>query len=48
MITPARTTPLTTAITLFLKSISRILAASVTVHAPVPGRGIHTKRKSAK
>ena len=30
-----------------LKSISRRLAASVPVHAPVPGSGIPTKRSSA-
>ena len=48
MIMPARRTPRTTATTLFLKSRLRKLAASVPVHAPVPGSGIPTKRRSAR
>jgi len=44
---PASSTPSMTAATVDLKSISRILAASVPVHAPVPGSGIPTKSKSA-
>ena len=36
-----------TARTLVLKSISRILAASVPVHAPVPGSGMPTKSSRA-
>ena len=43
MIIPAIITPSITATTLFLKSISKKLAARVPVHAPVPGRGIPTK-----
>lgn len=43
IIIPAITTPHITAITLFLNPRSRILAASVPVHAPVPGRGMPTK-----
>ena len=45
---PASITPSMTAITLDLKSIFRKLAASVPVHAPVPGSGIPTKRSSAR
>ena len=48
MITPARMTPHMAAMLLFLKSMSRKLAASVPVQAPVPGSGIPTKRKRAK
>lgn len=40
---PARITPSITAITLRLKSQSRIDAARVPVQAPVPGSGIPTK-----
>ena len=47
MIIPAKTTPDTTASILFLKSISRIDAASVPVHAPVPGSGIPTNKNRA-
>ena len=47
MMTPARRTPSMTATTVDLKSMSRILAARVPVHAPVPGRGIPTNNKSA-
>ena len=47
IIIPASNTPPRTAITLFLKPISRKLAASVPVHAPVPGIGIPTNNKSA-
>ena len=45
---PAKITPPITASTLFLKSISKILAANVPVHAPVPGNGIPTNKSSAK
>lgn len=48
IITPASSTPSITAMTDDLKSISRMLAASVPVHAPVPGTGIPTKRSNAK
>ena len=48
MINPARITPDTTAMMLFLNLRSKIEAASVPVQAPVPGRGIPTKRKKAK
>ena len=47
MIVPATKTPPMQARTLFLNPMSRILAARVPVHAPVPGRGIPTKRRSA-
>ena len=40
--TLASTTPPITAMTLFLKPISRKLAARVPVHAPVPGNGMPT------
>ena len=40
MMIPARITPSITAITLRLKSQSRIDAARVPVQAPVPGSGI--------
>ena len=43
MMIPARITPSITAITLRLKSQSRIDAAKVPVQAPVPGSGIPTK-----
>lgn len=45
MIVPATKTPPMQARTLFLNPMSRILAARVPVHAPVPGRGIPTKMK---
>ena len=48
IIIPASITPNTTATILVLKSISKILAANVPVHAPVPGSGIPTKRSNAK
>ena len=48
IITPASKTPNKTAITLFLNPISRKLAASVPVHAPVPGSGIPTNINNAK
>ena len=48
IIIPAITTPHITAITLFLNPRSRILAASVPVHAPVPGSGIPTNINNAK
>lgn len=48
MISPARHTPAITAILLFLNPISKIDAASVPVHAPVPGNGIPTKINSAQ
>ena len=44
----ARTTPPITANTLFLKSLSRKLAARVPVQAPVPGNGMPTKSSSAQ
>ena len=47
MIIPARSTPSMTAATVDLKSISRILAASVPVHAPVPGSGMPTNKSNA-
>lgn len=47
IIIPASRTPSMTAIIVDLKSMSRILAASVPVHAPVPGSGIPTNRSSA-
>ena len=47
MMIPASTTPHITASVLFLKSISRRLAASVPVHAPVPGSGIPTNKNNA-
>ena len=48
MISPAQRTPAITAMTLFLKSKSRREAARVPVQAPVPGRGMPTKRNRAK
>ena len=48
MMIPANITPAMTAITLFLKSISRIEAAKVPVQAPVPGSGIPTKMNKAQ
>ena len=45
---PAKITPAITETTLFLKSISKRLAASVPVQAPVPGSGIPTKRNKAQ
>ena len=47
IITPASKTPSITAIVVDLKSISKILAASVPVHAPVPGIGIPTNNNKA-
>ena len=47
MIIPAKTTPAIAAVTLFLKSRFKILAARVPVHAPVPGRGIPTNKNNA-
>ena len=47
MIIPASITPNITAKTLDLKSISKILAASVPVQAPVPGNGIPTNNSRA-
>ena len=41
-------TPNITASTLDLKSISKILAASVPVQAPVPGNGIPTNNNNAQ
>ena len=48
IIIPAKTTPAITAAVLFLKSKSKKLAASVPVHAPVPGSGIPTNKNKAK
>ena len=52
MMMPASITPSMTAMILDLKSISKKLAASVPVHAPVPGSGIPTNssrdRKSTR
>ncbi len=48
MMTPASRTPSITASTLDLKSISRKLAASVPVQAPVPGSGMATSRHSPR
>lgn len=48
MIIPANITPPITAITLFLKSMSKIEAAKVPVQAPVPGSGIPTNRNKAQ
>lgn len=45
--TPASIIPHKHAIMLFLKSILNILAASIPVHAPVPGIGIPIKSTSA-
>ena len=45
---PAKSTPPMQANTLDLKSISKILAASVPVHAPVPGNGRPTKISNAQ
>ena len=42
IIIPAKITPKATALTLVLKSRFKKLAASVPVHAPVPGSGIPT------
>ena len=47
MIAPARRTPSSTNKTLFLKSMSRMLAARVPVQAPVPGSGMPTNRSRA-
>ena len=47
MMMPASITPSMTAMILDLKSISKKLAASVPVHAPVPGSGIPTNSNSA-
>lgn len=47
MITPARKTPAVQARTVFLKGASRRLAASVPVHAPVPGKGMPTNSVKA-
>ena len=48
IIIPARRTPHITEMTLFLKSSFKKLAASVPVHAPVPGSGIPTKISNAQ
>ena len=45
---PAIRTPNVHANTLVLKSKSRILAANVPVHAPVPGTGMPTNNNIAK
>ena len=45
---PAIRTPNAQANTLVLKSKSRILAANVPVHAPVPGTGMTTNNNIAK
>ena len=45
--TPASKTPHIAASTLDLKSIFKKLAASVPVHAPVPGSGIPTNKSNA-
>lgn len=45
---PDKITPAMHAVTLDLKSMSRILAAKVPVHAPVPGKGIPTKKKLSR
>ena len=47
IIMPARRTPSITAMIVFLKLMSRRLAARVPVHAPVPGSGIPTKSSNA-
>ena len=44
----ASTTPPMTAMTLFLKSMSKKLAAKVPVHAPVPGNGMPTNSNNAQ
>ena len=44
---PARMTPNITANMLDLKFMSKILAARVPVHAPVPGNGIPTSNSRA-
>ena len=48
MIIPATNTPIKTAINDFFLSISNIAAISEPVQAPVPGRGIPTKRTIPK
>ena len=48
MMIPARTTPAETASDVVLMPISRKLAASVPVHAPVPGSGIPTNSSRAR
>ena len=48
MMMPASSTPPMQASTLFLKSMSSRLAASVPVHAPVPGSGMPTNSSSAQ
>ena len=48
IIIPAKITPRTIAIQLFLKSKSNKLAAKVPVQAPVPGSGIPTNKNNAK
>ena len=48
MMAPAKRTPPRAAMVLFRKSMSRMLAASMPVQAPVPGSGMPTKRKSAQ
>ena len=48
MMHPASSTPPMQASTLVLKSISSRLAASVPVHAPVPGTGMPTNNSSAQ
>ena len=47
IIIPAKSTPSITAMVVDLKSISRMLAARVPVHAPVPGSGMNRNRSSA-
>ena len=44
---PASKTPPKTEKTVFLKYRSKILAANVPVHAPVPGIGIPTNKNKA-
>ena len=48
MMSPAESTPARIAMTVFLKSRFKMLAARVPVQAPVPGIGIATNRNSAK
>ena len=48
MMIPARRTPQITEMLVFFQSMSRRLAASVPVQAPVPGSGIPTNKKRAK
>ena len=48
MMHPASSTPPMQASTLFLKPMSKMLAASVPVQAPVPGSGMPTNSSSAQ